>query len=135
MKYLKFIDCSGQSLLLAGGLVAVGLTLFSPGWFILILYLQLVLGPWQIISAIVHLLTRHPNRRAILYYLQATAVYFLVGWGWVVFMDAFPVHRMIIMTYLTVIPGGLALYLYRLLWADYLRGYRPSGKFLRHLQF
>ncbi|HAC23825.1 MAG TPA: hypothetical protein DCE81_02805 [Cytophagales bacterium] len=95
----------------------------------------MVLGPWQIISAIVHLLTRHPNRRAILYYLQATAVYFLVGWGWVVFMDALPVHRIVLMAYLTVIPWGLAFYYYRLLSIDYIRGHRPSGKFLRHLQF
>lgn len=134
MKYLKFIDFAMQSLLMAGGLVAVGLTLFSPGWFILILYLQMVLGPWQITSALILLLTRHPKRQAIVYYVLATTVYFLIGWGWSVFMD-FTVHRIVLMAYLTVIPWGLALYYYLLLSVDYVRGYRPAGKFLRHLQF
>lgn len=135
MKYLKFIDFAMQSLLMAGGLVAVGLTLFSPGWFILILYLQMVLGPWQITSALIRLLTRHPQRQAIVYYVLATTVYLLIGWRWSLFMDDFTVHRIVLMAYLTVIPWGLALYYYRLLSIDYIRGYRPAGKFLRHLQF
>jgi hypothetical protein len=135
MKYLKLFDVGLQALLIATGLVVVVVALVSPDWIALLLYVQLLLGPVQVISALAWFFFGSGDQRKVGHYLLAVLVYFGISLGWSQLPNRFEVDKSVMILYGILVPWMLAVYFFRLRLLPLIRTHQSSGKFLRHLQF
>lgn len=130
---IKYIDWAGQTLLMLAGIIAIVSNLDQSTGVFIVMWVQLVLGPWQVLSAIVWTVWGMPHQESRQRYLIAA-----LGWIFLLIFlsDAHPVlnEQIIIIIGAIIIPWVLALYYYRIVCQSTF--VKVSGKgFLPHLQF
>jgi hypothetical protein len=130
---IKYFDWAGQTLLMLTGLIAMISNLDKSDGIFVVLWVQLVLGPWQVLSAIIWSIWEMSHQESRKHYLIAALSWVAI----LIFLPdthpAFNGHVMIIIGAI-IIPWMLAFYYYRIVWRSTF--IKASGKgFLPHLQF
>jgi FtsH-binding integral membrane protein len=141
MKYLRNIDFVGQSIIL---LLLVGFCLMilftAPlewdGYMIIILYAQLFLGPWQLLSALIAFFTKANLKELRKIHLVSSLICIVCcaisAWLHNTYSNEGTMAVGVI--FFIIIPWCLAILYYSITWR-WVFPPRPSGKFLRHVSF
>ncbi|SHH91585.1 hypothetical protein SAMN04488109_6065 [Chryseolinea serpens] len=127
---MKYIDVTIQTLLFVFAIALLILS-FDDGeqWYFVVLYAQVLLGPWQLLGSLTSILlkTRH-YRLKIVHQLLS----------WIVLLVLYIIGRstgeMPHPALLILVPWTLAFYYYLITWSEVI-GKRVQGKFLPHLSF
>jgi hypothetical protein len=141
MKYLKTLDFAGQTFIFgAYGVGSIWLMAAEQGWSSLGMttaYALLCLGWWQMISALIMLVTNAPFRKQRLVHFCAALVYLAVLAGSAKYIHMSQVADSIKWMggiVMISIPIGLAIFYYTITWR-WMFPPKSSGKFLPHISF
>jgi hypothetical protein len=127
---MKYVDLTIQTLLFIFAIVLLILS-FGEGteWYFVVLYAQMLLGPWQLLGSLASILlkTRHYRLKIVHQVLS-----------WIVLLVLYSMGRssgdMPHPAFLIVVPWMLAFYYYFITWNEVV-GNQTRGKFLPHLSF
>ncbi|AYB29902.1 hypothetical protein [Chryseolinea soli] len=127
---MKYVDLAIQTLLFVFAL-ALLILFFDNGeqWYFVVLYAQILLGPWQLLGSLTSILlkTRHYRLKIVHQVLS-----------WIVLLVLYIVARntgqMPHPALLILVPWMLASYYYLITWNEVISK-RTQGKFLPHLSF
>jgi len=126
---MKYIDFGIQTIIFIFALGLLGITIANRESLMAILYAQLLLGPWQLLSSLISVCSRsdfHKEKRIHLF----TSIGYLI----VLFSD--PDLPSELVAYLYTIPAWLlAIYYYYLTYQWAFRLQKSNGGFLRHINF
>lgn len=131
---MKYFDLIGQSLIL---LFTAGHIIYfysDPQWPVYILLGQLLLGPWQLISSAVSVISKTPFSRQKRLHLKLSLVYLFLLFAFV-FSNCCTWPAFAIKLFATIPAWSLGLYYYTLTWKWVLPRRRNRGKFLPNLSF
>lgn len=122
---MKYIDLSIQTLIM---LFALGLLIISVGGnegIEVLLYAQLFLGPWQLLSSLVSIIARSP------FYVNKR-IHFFASILYLIFLYAYGMQSIMLL----IIPSWtLGLLYYVLTWKWILIQTKKRGSFLPNLSF
>jgi hypothetical protein len=130
---MRYIDFSMQTLIAIAGIGFFIVTLSSSNWLITIYVIQLILGAWQFISAIVSVIKHSPYWRLKSAYLLLSLVYLLF-----LLMVKHPVattSSVYTILFLTLPAWTLALVYYGITIKETFNRRRNRGGFLPNLSF
>lgn len=130
---IKYFDWAGQTLLVLAGIIVMISNLDRSSGIFIVFWVQLVLGPWQILSAIVWTIWGAPHQESRKQYLIAA-----LSWSFLLIFlsNVHPIfnQQAEIVIGAIIIPWILAVYYYRIVCRSTF--IKQSGKgFLPHLQF
>lgn len=136
--FLKYIDLVVQTLciVLAASLLFSAFMGRHPddaGWGMSILYAQMVIGPWQMISSGISIVTRAALWRMKIIHFAIALTYIL---SLIYLFSSDPIGQEIFMNWFLTVPAWiLAFYYYFLTWVWVIRANTRQGGFLPHLGF
>lgn len=115
---IRFIDLTGQTLFILLGIWCLVYHWGATGWPFQLLIVQLLLGPWQMVSCLAGLFSEDSNTKLQWTQLALVVVYFVVlaaaiciaPWIRNGYSDAMAA------VYMVVIPWILAIYYYKVTW-------------------
>jgi predicted membrane channel-forming protein YqfA (hemolysin III family) len=128
---MKYIDFSAQTILFVATIVILIATFGQSDWPMTILVMQLLIGPWQILSALVLIVAKTRFKKPRVLYLLTSAVY----------LAALPVIATlkmdrVFMSLLFMGPAwSLAIFYYALTYVTLFKKPSRNGSFLPHLSF
>lgn len=135
MKYIDFTIQSAIFTLGLGWIITMGIT-SNTDWLAGVLFLQMLLGPWQFTSSVISVLARGPYFKAKLIHLVVSTIYLLSLW---VMLDMnkklIEIPGNIFQLFMIGPPWILAIYYYRITWKWVLQKRTGGGKFLPHINF
>jgi hypothetical protein len=139
---IPVIDLVGQSIFMMAGLVGVCMVsgLHDSSLFIL-LYAQMLLGPWQMLSGLISILIKSTGYRQKRIHFVVSIIYLAVlGLGiWSGEQGYLPLNRNLLETLamlgLTIPAWILGTYYYVLTWRTVFPGYKKTSSFLPHINF
>jgi hypothetical protein len=131
---MKYLDLGIQTIIFVFGIVILFVSWGDADWPFGILYAQLVLGPWQMISSIVSVITKAPLYRKKALHLSLAAIYLfaLFACG---NMGSETLVQRFFGVMLTVPAWTLAIFYYILTCKWVLLRKRNGGNFLPNLSF
>jgi hypothetical protein len=134
---MRYIDFTVQSLLILLGLGTLIFTWEDSAWPRDVLIVQLLLGPWQVLSSVIGVTLRSAAYKQKTRHLIASAIYIAV-WimaGRIGGMNNYVWNNAVIMSFLIIPPWILVFYCYRITWRITFPGYKRNGNFLSHINF
>lgn len=131
---MKYLDLAIQTILFVFGIVMLFVSWGEADWPFAILYAQALLGPWQMISAIVSVIAKTPLHRKKRLHLLLAAIYLMVLYicG---NLSVVSISGRFFSMLLTVPAWGLAIFYYLLTWQWVFPRIRKGGNFLPNLSF
>ena len=132
---MKYVDFGIQSLLLLMGVVVTlaSVIMGDKDWLFGILYMQLLLGPWQYVGSLLCIAAgaRYSNERKTHFFISTLYLLLLIaGSKSSITQD---LSGPVILVSLTVPACALALYYYLITWGWVFPRYK--GQFLPHINF
>ncbi len=129
---MKYLDVIVQTLIILLGLVVVimSFVLQESDWMFSILYAQLLLGPWQMLSSIVSVIVKAPLYKAKQYHLILSSIYLVV-----LMIIGISLPMLASIAFLLILPWALAIYYYVLSWKTIFPSTKRNGSFLPNLSF
>ncbi len=133
MKTIKWIDFGVQAILLLFGLGVLLFLSTEANWPFQLMWIQIVLGPWQLISAIICSIATAQFRTHRLIYLFVSIVWLIIlSQGSRFNFESVPYLKVL---GLIVVPWILASYYFNLTRLSVFPRQPKRGNFLPHLSF
>ncbi|HEY8936691.1 MAG TPA: hypothetical protein VIM65_15790 [Cyclobacteriaceae bacterium] len=130
---MKRFDFLVQTMLILLGLI-LGLTSsVNKEFFGMILLIQLLLGPWQIISALFYIGLKTSFKKGRQWHLIISSFYLIIIYALANYFKR--PDPLMIKIALTIIPWSLALLYYYITWRTTFPKQEKSSSFLPHLNF
>lgn len=127
---MKYVDLAIQTLLFV---FAIALLILSydggEQWYFVILYAQVLLGPWQLLGSLTSILLKTRRYRLKIVHQVLSWIVLLV-----LYIIGSNTGEMPHPALLILVPWMLAFYYYLITWNEVI-GKRAQGKFLPHLSF
>ncbi|MBT1706841.1 hypothetical protein KK062_01330 [Fulvivirgaceae bacterium PWU5] len=132
--YWKYIDLVIQSLCILIALVAVGIESnpHDRDWPLAILFIQVILGPWQLMGSLVSVFRKTKSRKLKSIHLLASLLYLAVL---IPLLQADFVNKHTRLLLLTIPAWILAIGYYSITWHGILKRSERGKGFLPHLGF
>jgi hypothetical protein len=131
---MRYIDFVFQTLLIIAGAVMLVATYYDLNWPVIILWIQLILGPWQVMSSLISIITESFFNKEKRLHLILSACY-LLGL-YISFNTTLPFFSGTVLTVLLTVPAWiLAIYYYIITWKYTFPRKRKRGSFLPNLGF
>ena len=128
---MKYIDFSVQSILFVAVLVIIITSLGGSDTLLLILWMQLFVGPWQLLSSLISVATRSFKHKLKAIHLAISAVYLMCLFLWPFREFSETTTRIVFM-----VPAWmLAVYYYILTTLTTFQTTRRQSSFLPHTSF
>jgi hypothetical protein len=128
---MKYIDFSAQTILIGTTLVILITTLGQSDWPLAILGMQLLIGPWQVLSAIFLIIANTRFKKPRVIYLLTSAIYLAV----LPAITTLKIDREFALVFFIAPAWSLAIFYYTLTYFTLFKKPSRNGSFLPHLSF
>jgi hypothetical protein len=133
-QYMRYVDFVFQTLMIITGIVVLVLTYLDPNWPAAIFWIQLILGPWQVMSSLISIISESFSNKEKKLYLILSSCY-LLG-VYISFNSTLAFFSGTMLTVLLTLPAWtLAFYYYFITWKYTFPRKRKRGSFLPNLGF
>lgn len=128
---MKYIDFSAQTIFFGTTIIIFIATLGQSDWPLAILGMQLILGPWQVLSALFMTISNARFKRPRVIYLLISAVYLAM----LPVITMFQIDQALMVLSFMAPAWSLAILYYTLTYITLFKKPSRNGSFLPHLSF
>lgn len=128
---MKYIDFSAQTILIGATVIIFITTLGQSDWPLAILGMQMLIGPWQVLSALFLTISKARFKRPRVIYLLLSAAYLAV----LPVIATLRIDREFMLFFFMAPAWSLAIFYYTLTYITLFKKTSRNGSFLPHLSF